>query len=59
MKTGSLGSYLGTLTYKNIITYGVEDLFVHQGSRKELLVGLELDKNTIYKKIKKEIGRSK
>lgn len=59
MKTGSLGSYLGTLTNKNIITYGVEDLFVHQGSRKELLVGLELDKNTIYKKIKKEIGRSK
>lgn len=59
MKVGSLGSYLGLLTDKNIITYAIEDLFVHQGNRKELLVGLELDKNTIYKKIKKEINRSK
>ena len=59
MKVGSLGSYLGTITDKNIITYGIDDLFVHQGSRKDLLVGLELDKNTIYKKIKKEILRSK
>lgn len=57
MKVGSLGSYLTTLTNKNIFIYAVEDLFVKQGNRKEILVDLELDQETIYKKIKKVIKR--
>ena len=59
MRIGSLGSYLSTLTAKNIIIYGIEDLFVKQGKRKELLVDLELDVNSIYKKIKKEVKKGK
>lgn len=59
MKIGSLGSYLNTLTDKNIIVYGIEDIFVRQGKRKELLVDLELDTDSIYKKIKKEVKKGK
>ena len=55
MRIGSLGSFLKTLTNKNITIFGIEDLFVKQGKRSEKLIDLELDTNTIYKKIKKEI----
>lgn len=57
MKIGSLGSYLKTLTNKNIEIFGIEDQFVQQGKRKEKLIDLELDINTITKKIKKEIKK--
>jgi len=59
MKIGSLGSYLGTLTDKEIIVYGIPDFFVRQGKRKDLLVDLELDTDSIYKKIKKEVKKGK
>ncbi len=57
MKIGSLGSYLNTISNKNIITYGVEDTFVKQGSRKEILIHLHLDPESIYNNIKKELKR--
>lgn len=57
MKIGSLGSYLKTLTDKEIKIFGIEDQFVQQGKRKEKLIDLELDVNTITKKIKKEIKK--
>lgn len=59
MKIGSLGSYLSTISDKNIYVYGIEDLFVKQGKRKEILKDLELDIDTIYKKIKKVVKKGK
>lgn len=59
MKTGSLGSYLGTLTDREITVFGIEDLFVKQGKRKDLLVDLELDPDSIVKKIKRRVKKDK
>ena len=59
MKVGSLGSYLKTITNKNITIFGIPDTFVFQGKREELLKELELDTNIIYKKIKNEIRKAK
>ena len=59
MKVGSLGSYLKTITNKNITIFGIPDTFVLQGKREELLKELELDTNSIYKKIKNEIRKAK
>lgn len=56
MIVGSLGSYLKTLTNQDIIIYGVKDSFVLQGSRNEVLKMLELDDESIYYKIKKEMS---
>ena len=56
MIVGSLGSYLKTLINQNIIIYGVKDSFVLQGSRNEMLKVLELDDESIYNKIKKEMS---
>ncbi len=57
MKIGSLGSYLRTLTNEKIHIYAIEDLFVKQGKREEILKDLELDADTIYRKIKKVVKR--
>ena len=59
MKIGSLGSYLSTISEGNIHVFGIEDLFVKQGKREEILKDLELDKDTIYKKMKKIIKKRK
>lgn len=59
MKIGSLGSYLSTISEENIHVFGIEDLFVKQGKREEILKDLELDKDTIYKKMKKIIKKRK
>lgn len=59
MKTGSLGSFLSTNYKADIITFGIEDLFVSQGKREEILECLELDKKTIIKKIMKEVKKVK
>lgn len=56
MIVGSLGSYLKTLTNQDIIIYGVKDNFVLQGARNEVLKVLELDGESIYNKIKKEMS---
>ena len=58
MKIGSLGSYLKTLTDKEIIIMGIEDKFVMQGKREELLKDLSLDKNSLYNRVKKEVGKN-
>ena len=57
MKIGSLGSYLKTLTNKPINVIGVPDKFVYQGKREELLKRLNMDINSLYKIIKKEINK--
>lgn len=57
MIIGSLGSYLKTKTNKEIIIYGIKDDFICQGTRKELLKMLELDEESIYKKIFNEIKK--
>lgn len=57
MKIGSLGSYLKTKTNKSIIIYAIEDEFVYQGKRNELLDRLNLSSKDIYKKIKKELKK--
>ncbi len=58
MITGSLGSYLKTLTNKEIIIMGIKDTFVLQGKREELLKELSLDKESLYKRIKEEVGEN-
>lgn len=57
MKIGSLGSYLTTLTNKDITIYAIEDEFVKCGSREELLVYLELDSKSIINKIRKKLKK--
>lgn len=57
MKVGSLGSYLKTKTNKEVHIFGIEDIFVKQGKRNEILKDLELDSNSIYKKIKEIIAK--
>lgn len=55
MKTGSLGAYLKTLTNADIHIFAIKDEFVLQGNRNELLKDLELDYESVYKKIKEII----
>lgn len=55
MQIGGLGSYLGSITDKEIITYAIKDEFVNEGTREELLEYLGLDTDTIYNKIKEVI----
>lgn len=55
MKIGSLGSYLSTLTNKEIEIFAIEDEFIKCGSREELLKYLELDKTSIINKIRKKM----
>ncbi len=57
MKIGGLGSYLNTQYNMNGIIYAIEDKFLLQGKRKEILKSLELDSLSIYNKIKEEIKR--
>jgi len=57
MEVGSLGSYLKTFSDVKISIFGIPDLFVRQGKREELLEDLELDINSVYKKIKKEVKK--
>lgn len=57
MKIGSLGSYLKTLTNENIEIFGVEDNFVLQGKRNEILKTCGLDEDTIISKIKKNLRK--
>lgn len=52
MSVGSLGSYLSTISSKKIITYGIIDKFIMQGSRDELLKSIGLDKKSVYEKVK-------
>jgi len=59
MKNGSLGSYLSTNYNANIITFGVEDEFVHQGEREEILKLLNLDTIKVAEKIKNEVKKLK
>lgn len=61
---GSLGSYLSLkITNKNlknnIYVFAIKDKFVEHGSKEELLKELELDKDTIYIKIKQIIKSKK
>lgn len=58
MIIGSLGSYLKTLTNKEIIIMGIEDKFVFQGKREELLKELSLDKESLYNRIKREVDKN-
>lgn len=53
MTIGSLGSYLKTISKKNITIMGIDDVFIPQGTRKELLKWLKLDELSIYQRIKK------
>ena len=55
MKIGSLGSYLRTITNKDITIFAIEDEFVMQGKREEILKSLNLDTNSIYQKIKEKL----
>lgn len=55
MKIGSLGSYLKTLTDSKIDIFAIEDEFVLQGKREEILTSLKLDKQNIINKIKKAL----
>ena len=55
MQIGSLGSYLSSITDKEIITYAIKDEFVNEGTREELLEYLGLDTDTIYNKMKEVI----
>ena len=55
MRVGSLGSVLSTILKSEVIIYGINDEFVLQGKREEILKKLELDKDSIYKKIKQEL----
>lgn len=55
MQIGGLGSYLGSITDKEIITYAIKDEFVNEGTREELLEYLGLDTDTIYNKMKEVI----
>lgn len=56
MKTGSLGAYLKTLTNENIYIFAIEDEFVLQGNRDEILKDLKLDYESVYNKIKEIIN---
>ena len=59
MKIGSLGSYLKTKTNANIEILAIDDEFVLQGKRSELLKELKLDSNSVYEKIKKDLSIKK
>ena len=56
---GSLGSYLKTKYDKDITVFGISDTFVKQGSRSDILKELELDSETIKKKIEDKIKKTK
>ena len=53
MKIGSLGSYLQEISDQKVNIFAVEDQFVPQGKREEILKELELDIDSIFKKIVK------
>lgn len=55
---GSLGSYLKTISNKNITTFGISDEFVHQGSVDQILQDLKLDPKSVQEKIEKELKKS-
>lgn len=57
MEIGSLGSYLKTCCDAKIEIFGIPDMFVRQGNREELLKDLELDSDSVYRKIKKSIKK--
>ena len=59
MKIGSLGSFLSTLTDKKINIFAIEDKFVMQGKREEILASLNLDNKSIYKSIKRTLTSKK
>ena len=56
---GSLGSYLKTKYDKDITAFGISDNFVKQGSRQEVLKELNLDSETIKKKIESKLKKTK
>jgi 1-deoxy-D-xylulose-5-phosphate synthase len=55
MEIGSLGSYLKNISNVEIYIFGIEDKFVEQGKRDELLVDLGLDCLSVFNKIKRII----
>ena len=60
VKLGSLGSMISSYAHDNgyqarIISIGIKDEFIPQGSREELLKMLELDTKSVYERIKKEV----
>lgn len=60
-KIGSLGQLLCEYAlekgyYNQIILLSIPDLFIEQGSKEELLKELNLDINSVYQRIKKEIS---
>lgn len=57
MEIGSLGSYLKTFTDSEIKIFAIKDEYVYQGKRNELLKRLNLDIDSIYKRIKKELKK--
>jgi len=57
MESGSLGSFLGTKYSTNIITFGIDDLFIKENEEKQIITGLELNTKAIVNKIAKEIGK--
>ena len=55
---GSLGSYLKTKYDKDITVFGISDNFVKQGSRQEVLKELNLDSESIKKKIESKLKKT-
>ena len=53
---GSLGSYLKSISNKNITIFGIKDKFIPQGDRNIILEKLGLDVDTIVKKIDKKLS---
>ncbi len=51
-KIGGLGSYLASIDNQFIKIFAIEDRFIEQGSRNEILKKLKLDEENIVKKIK-------
>jgi len=52
---GSLGSYLKTISNKNITVFGINDNFVPQGSVDQILKDLKLDPKSVQEEIEKAL----
>ena len=58
MLTDGFEDLLQKYNKKQIIIMGIENKFVMQGKRQELLKELSLDKDSLYNRIKKEVGKN-
>ena len=56
---GSLGSYLKSISNKNITIFGIKDKFIPQGDRNIILEKLGLDVDTIVEKIDKKAEKGR